>query len=183
MTANDSTDDGERTVAIVADSHVPDREETIPEEFRERMRAADHVIHAGDFTSRETLETVRNLATDLTAVRGNMDGRGDLDPDAAGLPERATVEVGGVTFAVIHGTVRSLEDWNDAVAEAAREADGDPVVGVGAHTHRVEDRVHDGVRLLNPGSVTGADPAERATMLTATVADGDLSVTVHEDEE
>lgn len=180
MTASDSTDDGERTVAIVADSHVPDREERIPEGFRERIRAADHVVHAGDFTSRETLETVRELSGDLTAVRGNMDGRGDLDPDAAGLPERAAVEVGGVTFAVTHGTVRSLDDWDDAVAGVAEEVGGDPVVGVGAHTHRVEDRVHDGIRLLNPGSVTGADPAERATMLTATVAAGDLSVSVHE---
>jgi predicted phosphodiesterase len=32
---------------------------------------------------------------------------------------------------------------------------------------------------MNPGSATGARPAREASMLTATVTDGDLDVTVH----
>ncbi len=179
MTPDHDTADGP-TVAIVADSHVPDREETIPDPFRERIRGADHVIHAGDFTDAETLATVRELAVDLTAVRGNMDPAGTGEGSPGTLPETATTTVGGVTFAVTHATVGSLAEWYDAVADLARETPGDPVVGVGAHTHRVEDERRDGVRVLNPGSVTGAAPAERATMLTATVADGDLDVTVHD---
>lgn len=167
-------------VAIVSDTHVPDREESIPEAHRRRIREADHAIHAGDFTSRATYDEVADLAAGLTAVRGNMDPAGDIDPDAVGLEEVAAVELGGVTFVVTHGTVRSREDWFDAVAGAAREHGGNPVVGVGGHTHRVEDEVYEGIRVLNPGSVTGADPAERATMLTVTVEDGDLDVTVHE---
>ncbi len=178
-TPDDGTDD-ERTVAIVADTHVPDREATIPDPFRERVRAADHVIHAGDFTAPETLETVRDLATALTAVRGNMDRSGPDGVSPVDLPETATTTVGGVTFAVTHATVRSREDWFETVAALAHGVDAEPVVGVGAHTHRVEDEVYDGVRVLNPGSVTGAAPAERATMLTATVLDGDVDVTVHE---
>lgn len=184
MTATDDTPDHDThdgsTVAIVADSHVPDREDTIPAPFRERIRAADHVIHAGDFTGSETLETVREVATELTAVRGNMDRSGPDGASPIDLPETATTTVGGVTFAVTHATVGSLEEWYEAVAGLARDVDADPVVGVGAHTHRVEDEVYDGVRVLNPGSVTGAAPAERATMLTATVGAGDVHVTVHE---
>jgi len=184
MTAPDDTPDAdgtdERTVAIVADAHVPDREETIPDSFRERIRAADHVIHAGDFTGPETLETIRNLASELTAVRGNMDRAGPDGASPDDLPETATTTVGGVTFAVTHATVESREDWYETVAALAREADGDPAVGVGAHTHRVENEVYDRVRVLNPGSVTGAAPAERATMLTATVSDVEVDVTVHE---
>ncbi|ERH09278.1 MAG: hypothetical protein J07HX64_01031 [halophilic archaeon J07HX64] len=34
--------------------------------------------------------------------------------------------------------------------------------------------------MLNPGSVTGASPAERATMMTATVDGGELTVRLHE---
>jgi hypothetical protein len=34
--------------------------------------------------------------------------------------------------------------------------------------------------VLNPGSVTGADPADRATMLTVDVEDGELAVDLHE---
>lgn len=161
-------------VAIVSDSHVPDREQEIPETFEERIAAADHVIHAGDFTSTDTLAHVRELATELTAVHGNMAGPG-ID-----LPSVASVELGGVTFVVTHGTVRSLEAWYDTIAETTTEHADEPRVGIGGHTHRLEDEVHDGVRVLNPGSVTGADPAADATMLTAEVADGEVDVTVHE---
>lgn len=169
-------------VAIVSDTHVPDREQEIPEPFRDRIRNADHVIHAGDFTTEETLSEVRTLAADLTAVHGNM------DLDDIGLPTVASVEVEGITFVVTHGDVvfgtdefvRSREDWLDTIADAAREHGDDPVVGIGGHSHRLEDEVHEGIRLLNPGSVTGADPAEKATILTAEVADGELDVTVHE---
>jgi hypothetical protein len=170
-------------VAIVSDTHVPDREREIPAPFRERIRAADHAIHAGDFTAPEVLAEVRDLAADLTAVHGNV------DPDL-GLPSVASVEVGGVTFVVTHGHVdpvtgdraRGREGWLDAVAGAARDrgGDGDPLVAVGGHSHRLTDAVHDGVRTLNPGSVTGADPASAATMLTAAVEDGAVDLTVHE---
>jgi len=34
--------------------------------------------------------------------------------------------------------------------------------------------------VLNPGSSTAAGPAEEATIMTATVVDGDIDVTLHE---
>jgi putative phosphoesterase len=161
-------------VAIVSDSHIPDREEGIPDEFEERIAAADHVVHAGDFTSTDTLAHIRELATELTAVHGNM-AAPEID-----LPSVASVELGEVTFVVTHGTVRSMDAWYDTIAETAGEHADEPRVGIGGHSHRLEDEVHDGVRVLNPGSVTGADPAEDATMLTAEVADGAVDVAVHE---
>ncbi|MFD1644563.1 metallophosphoesterase family protein [Haloarchaeobius litoreus] len=161
-------------VAIISDSHIPDREAEIPDEFEDRIAAADHVVHAGDFTSTGTLAHVRELATELTAVHGNM-AAPDID-----LPSVASVELGGVTFVVTHGTVRSLEAWYETIAEATQEHAEEPRVGIGGHTHRLDDEVHDGVRVLNPGSVTGADPATAATMLTAAVDDGEVDVTVHE---
>ncbi|WP_158055685.1 metallophosphoesterase family protein [Halorussus halophilus] len=170
------------TVAIISDTHVPDREDEIPEEFPDLIREADHVVHAGDFTTEETLAEVRELATELTAVHGNM------DPEDFGLPTVASVEVEDVTLVVTHGDVvhetdelvRTREDWNESISGTARENGEEPVVGIGGHSHELVDRVYDGIRLLNPGSVTGADPAESATMLTADVADGELDVTVHE---
>ncbi|MFC4358181.1 metallophosphoesterase family protein [Halobium salinum] len=161
-------------IAIVSDSHVPDREDEIPESFRERVADADRVVHAGDFTSPETLDEFETLADGkLTAVFGN------LDPQHLDLPAVTTLDAGGVTFVVAHGT-GSHEGWADRVADIAREEGGEDAVGVAGHTHSVTDTDHDGVRLLNPGSVTGADPAEAATMMTADVADGELDVAVHE---
>lgn len=160
-------------VAIVADSHIPSRASRIPGPFRERLRAADHVLHAGDFDSESALEETREIAPELTAVSGNMDPR-------LGLPSVATVELGGVTFVVTHGT-GSTRGYEQRVAGIAREhADVPDPVAVAGHTHELLDTTHEGVRVLNPGSVTGAPPASRTTMLTGTVADGELAIEVHE---
>lgn len=176
-------------IAVLSDTHVPGQAEAIPESFRERIVAADHTIHAGDFGSYAAHEAIRDAAGELTAVFGNA------DPNDIDLPRVAAVELGGLTFVVVHGivdlveravsssegVVTSDEDWRDAVATVARARAGtDGVVGVGGHSHTVVDTTHEGVRLLNPGSATGVGPADRPTMLTVQVLDGRTSVTVNE---
>ena len=175
-------------IAILSDMHIPGQADALPDAFRERVREADHVIHAGDFGSADAYADIAGLADGLTAVYGNADPR-NID-----LPPVASTTVGGVTFVVVHGIVNRVEravssseavvteraDWLDAVADVTRARAGKAAVGIGGHSHEVEDAVHDGVRLLNPGSVTDVGRAEGATMLTADVADGDLDVTVHE---
>ena len=163
-------------VVLVSDTHVKSRAAAIPEWVREELRAADHVIHAGDFDSRPAYEDVASLATELTAVAGNMD-RG-LD-----LPEVATVDLGGVRFVVTHGT-GSPTDYETRVAETVADhaAADRPTVGVSGHTHDVLDTRIAGYRLLNPGSATGAWPAQEATLMTVEVQDGDLAVEVRREE-
>ncbi|USZ73269.1 metallophosphoesterase family protein [Natronosalvus halobius] len=179
-------------LAVISDTHIPERADAIPDDFRERIAGADHTIHAGDFETPEALAEIRDLAADLTAVHGNA------DPANLELPAVADVTLEDVTFVVTHGTLNPVEaavyghdgmvmtdeDWANAIADTARARtrawDGEGVVGIGGHTHRVEDRVHEGIRLLNPGSVTGADPAEKATMMTVDVQDGEFEVTLYE---
>ena len=48
------------------------------------------------------------------------------------------------------------------------------------HTHQLLDTEVDGVRLLNPGSATGADPASTTSMMAVEVEGGNLDVTVSE---
>jgi putative phosphoesterase len=178
-------------VAILSDTHIPSRAQRIPEAFRERIREADHVIHAGDFDAESTIADLRELSNELTAVAGNMDPR-------VGLPSVASVELGGVRpnherpgsgdergesagveFVVTHGT-GSARGYEDRVANAARQHGDEGAIAISGHSHEVRDRVHNGVRRLNPGSATGASPATRPTMMTADVADGDIDVTLHE---
>lgn len=108
------------------------------------------------------------------------------------------MELNGVTFVGTHGTLDLVEwavyghdgwvmrdeDWTNAIADTARARtrawDGTGVVGIGEHSHRIVDTVHEGVRLLNPGSVTGGDPAEAATMMTVDIDSGGIDVTLHE---
>lgn len=160
-------------VAIISDSHIPSRATRIPDRFREKIRGADHVIHAGDFDSKGALADLQDLASELTAVHGNMD-------PGVGLPSVTSVELDGIEFVVTHGT-GSPHGWARRIAGTVKEHAGtDNPVGVAGHTHEVTDTEEDGIRVLNPGSVTGASPASAVTMMTATVEDGELDVTVHE---
>jgi len=160
-------------VAILSDTHVPSRASAVPEWVLAELAAADHVIHTGDFDSKGALADMQDLASELTAVHGNM------DPEI-GLPTTVSLVLGGVEFVVTHGT-GSPRGWESRVETAVDEhASRASVVGVAGHTHEVTDVEREGVRILNPGSVTGASPADRPTMMTATVDDGLRDVTVHE---
>jgi len=159
-------------IAILGDTHVPSRAVALPDWVRERVRAADHVVHVGDYDSEAALATVRELAADLTAVRGNM------DPGSVDLPRVAELDVDDVRFVVTHGS-GAPAGWADRVAETARQHAGDGVtVGVGGHIHEVVDEVTDGVRVLNPGSATGAAPASEASMLVVDVEGDQVTVEV-----
>jgi putative phosphoesterase len=159
-------------VALLSDTHIKSRAAELPEWVREELRAADHAIHAGDFDSRPALEEIRSLAADHTIVGGNMDRAFDL-------PEVATVALGGVRFVVTHGTGPDA-NYESRVAAIVDDyaATERPTVGVSGHTHALLDTTVDGYRLLNPGSATGAWPAQEATMMVAEVADGELDVEV-----
>jgi putative phosphoesterase len=167
-------------VALFGDTHVPSRADAVPGWVRETVGAADHAVHTGDFDSPEAHETVQNYHPDLVAVRGNM------DPRDMGLPEVATLAVEDVLFVVTHGT-GPVENYRERVAgvvqetAAAHDGDAATVVGVAGHTHQVLDEVVDGVRLLNPGSATGAAPASRTTMYAVTVDGADVSVELREE--
>ena len=147
-------------LCVMGDTHVPSRASEIPEWVREEMRAADHVVHTGDFDSAEALAMVRELAPALTAVAGN------IDPATFDLPEVATLDADGVRFVVTHGH-RGTGSYDDHVAEVtdANAADG-PTIGVSGHTHQ----------RLNPGSATGADPARETSLMVVEVADGAVTV-------
>lgn len=160
-------------VAILSDTHIPSRERTLPEWVCEEIEQADHTIHAGDFDSPDAFETISELTASLTAVRGNMDRRLDLQTVE-------TVDIEGIRFVVTHGT-GSIEEYETRVATTVTEHADGPTVGVSGHTHQLMDTTVEGVRLLNPGSATGASPASVTSMLIADVADGALDVTVREE--
>jgi hypothetical protein len=157
-------------LAILGDTHIPSRTTSIPAWIRERLRAADHVVHVGDFDSPEAYRRVEELAAgSLTAVVGND------DPSELDLPEVAVFEREGVQFVVTHGTGGSA-GYEARIASVVRDRGDDGAVGLSGHTHECLDAVVEGHRLLNPGSATGAHPAEEPMMMTATVDTGELDV-------
>ncbi|WP_135852293.1 metallophosphoesterase family protein [Halorussus salinus] len=165
-------------VAILSDTHVPSRADRLPDWVADRVREADHTIHAGDFDSPAAYETVADLAAEeFTAVAGNM------DPPSLDLPTVATVEVSGTTFVVTHGTAATEAEYEETIAEAISDELTGPGIAVAGHTHAVVDDDIEGIRFLNPGSATGADPANVATMMAVEILEGDVTVEVYVEDE
>ncbi|MFB6284370.1 MAG: metallophosphoesterase [Halobacteria archaeon] len=161
-------------IALIGDTHIPSRSSGVPSWVVEKVESCDVCIHTGDFDSQEGLEEVRGFTDGLTAVHGNMDSFLDL-PDT----EKRFVE--DVEFVVTHGT-GPKGGYEDRVAGIAREeAETDNFVAVSGHTHEVLDEVMDGVRILNPGSCTGAAPATRETMMVAEVDGDEINVVKYEE--
>jgi uncharacterized protein len=164
-----------KRVLLMSDTHVPSRAARLPPWVDDLLPEVDHVIHAGDFDSRQAYERIGDRATALTAVRGNT------DPYSLSLPRVATLDVEGVRFVVTHGD-GPTHSYRDRVAEtAAANAEG-VTVGVSGHTHAIHDEVNDGIRLLNPGSASGASPARRQTVMLVDVDGESIAVTRRERE-
>src|SRR4051794_36724387 len=97
-------------VAVLADTHISG-DRTLPDDVWDQLREADVILHAGDVTSPELLEELRAVAP-LHVVLGNNDRS-----LVGAIPERLTVELGGVEIAMVHdsgtraGRERRLHRW------------------------------------------------------------------------
>ncbi len=151
------------TLAIVSDTHLPRRTRTLPGACVERMRAADAILHAGDFIELSVFEELCALGPPVHAVRGNVDSA-ELQ---ARLPLARVVAVGGVRIAMLH-------DAGPATGRLARMRrrfpDADAVVF--GHSHLPLHESADGFAIFNPGSPTERRRAPRHTMGMATVDGG-----------
>ena len=161
-------------IALISDTHIPSRARKLPEWVETEIRSADHTIHAGDVGSRAAYEGLETLTSgNLTTVRG------DKDPLDLELPTVRTVELGGRSFVVTHqgdGSDDRLQNVRDVVLEHG----GTNAIGVTGHTHQPTDETIDGVRILNPGSATGAFPTTTISMMKATVRNGSVTVETFE---
>jgi len=132
-------------LTLISDTHGTD-DHRLTGHTLDAVRSADHVVHAGDFTTEAVLDAVEAEATRLTAVTGNNETAAVRER----LPEVATVEWDGYRILVAHGHRHS----ETALGLLAQQEDADIVV-VG-HSHRPEISAIDGRLLVNPGSY--ADP-------------------------
>ena len=153
-------------VAVLADTHLPRGARRLPAPCVERVRAADVVLHAGDFTSLAFFAELEALGPPLCAVAGNVD---DADLQAM-LPLERTVDVEGAGIALVHdpGPPEGRE------ARLASHFAGCAAVVYG-HTHlpRVDRR--GSMWILNPGSPTERRRAPFHSMLVLRVDAGAVS--------
>jgi uncharacterized protein len=131
-------------LALIADTHLPRGNRRLPDPCIEALRAADLIVHAGDFSDATTLAELRRLGP-VAAVHGNV----DTAEVRRELPETLSLGLDGVALGVIHdaGPAKGrLERLRTRFPEA------DAVIF--GHSHMPLHEQRDGFQIFNPGSPT-----------------------------
>jgi hypothetical protein len=128
-------------LVVVSDTHARS-DHSLTGRTLEAVRAADIVVHAGDFNREPVLDAFVDVSNSLFGVYGNTDDPAIRDR----LPIARNVDYGGLRFAVTH----TREGGPTALSLFGRERDADVVVY--GHSHRPTLDVSGPVALLNPGS-------------------------------
>ena len=136
-------------IAVISDTHLPRGSRRLAPECVERLRAADAVLHAGDFVSAAFFEELRAFGPPVAGVHGNMD---DAELRER-LPAHVVVELGGVRIGMTH-------DAGPRAGRAQRLVSRFPECDavVYGHTHIPHVEREGATWILNPGS-----PTERRT--------------------
>jgi putative phosphoesterase len=149
--------------AVIADTHLPKGTRRLPDACLRRIRAADLLIHAGDFATAAAYEEIAAIGPELVAVHGNVD-------DAAlcaKLPSQTVIERGGARIGLIHdaGPARGrLARLRQAFPEA------DAVIF--GHSHMPLREREGRFQIFNPGSPTERRRAQRRSMGLARIGAG-----------
>ncbi|MGI8461329.1 MAG: metallophosphoesterase family protein [Solirubrobacterales bacterium] len=150
-------------IAVIADTHMPRGRRALPRECVVRLRAAELIVHAGDFTGAEALAEIEAIGPPLVAVHGNVDTAEVRER----LPERAEFEAGGARIGVIH----DAGPRRGRLARMRREFPGADAVVFG-HSHLPLHEREDDFQIFNPGSPTERRRAPAHTIGIAEVAAG-----------
>ena len=150
-------------LAIISDTHLPRGARALPPACVEQLRAADLILHAGDFMELAVLEDLQALGPTVCAVRGNVDSA-ELQ---ARLPLTRVVAAEGVKIAMVHDAGPS-----DRRLDRLRRRFPDADAVVFGHSHIPLLERDAGFTIFNPGSPTERRRAPQHTMGLATVDHG-----------
>jgi len=134
-------------IVVLSDTHVSSLK-NLPEKLLDALSQADLIIHAGDFTTMEVLDELKQLG-DVKAVQGNMDSA-ELK---AALPTKEILEIRNKRIGIAHGwgapwglegKVRSVfaQDKVDAILYG--------------HSHKAQNKVVNGILFFNPGRASNS---------------------------
>jgi putative phosphoesterase len=151
-------------LAIISDTHMPRGTRALPAACVAELRAADAILHAGDFMRVEVLRTLEGLGPPVHGIHGNV----DEDALRRLLPAARVVEAGGARIAMLHDAGPRT---GRLARMRARFKDADAVVF--GHSHLpLHESSADGFQIFNPGSPTERRSAPAHTMGIATIEDG-----------
>lgn len=59
-------------VVIISDTHMPKKSSKMPERLLRELKKADHIIHAGDWSTLDVYDELLTYAP-ITGVKGNIE--------------------------------------------------------------------------------------------------------------
>ena len=149
-------------IGVISDTHLPTRGPRIPDAALRHFESVELIIHAGDHSTRATLDQLSAYAP-VEAVRGNV----EADEMIAALPIKRELAVGGCVIGVTH----ILGDKTHYTRTARQEFPEARVVIFGhSHIPLLDDQ--DGLLLLNPGSATDRRRQPHCSIALLTITDG-----------
>jgi len=154
------------TVYLISDTHVPERREEIPREFLSQLKEEDIVLHAGDWTSGNTLKLLQQKAK-VFGVWGNMDD-GAIRKE---LPEKTIVEIQNFKIGITHG-FGAPEGMVEKVQSKFLEKVDMILFG---HTHVPHSEEKDGILFYNPGSLSFNNDRRELTYAILEIKDNELA--------
>jgi uncharacterized protein len=154
-------------IAIVSDTHMPRGGRKVPGPCVEAMRAADLIVHAGDFSSVEVLDWLETLGPQIVAVHGNVD-TAELRKR---LPESQEFDANGHRIAVIHDAGPA----KGRISRMRKRFPGANAVIFG-HSHLPLHEQDEVFQIFNPGSPTERRRAPRHSFGVAEATDDSLEL-------
>ncbi len=142
-------------VVVLSDTHAKGLKD-LPERILEDLKRADLIIHAGDYTSRNLLDQLRDL-NNFKGVHGNMDA-GEIKRE---LPDKEIFKIRGFKIGITHppegGSPFGLRK------KVQSKLGGDLNLIIYGHSHKPVNKREGSTIYFNPGSATGAFPARYKT--------------------
>ena len=153
-------------LAIISDTHLPRGSRRLPDACVARLRSADLILHAGDFTTVAVLRELEALGPPVAAVLGNVDEAALADL----LPAERIVRAGRARIAMVHDAGPA----GGRLGRLRRRVPGADAVVFG-HSHiPLHERAPEGFQIFNPGSPTDRRRQPRHTMGCARVGAADV---------
>mgnify|MGYP001274342485 CR=1 FL=1 len=112
-------------------------------EIYHKLTDVDMIVHLGDYES-DCIELAQELGVDFACVKGNMDG--------AGRTDRHVLETECGRILLTHGHLEGARMSQRGLIEAAGKEKCCAVFF--GHTHVPCNEETEGIRILNPGSLT-----------------------------
>jgi len=158
-------------IVVLSDTHMPRSAKSLPAPVVKALATADHILHAGDWTTPAVADLLAGYAP-LDGVAGNNDG-----PELVkrfGYKKR--LELGGIRIGIVHG--HGSKGTTEGRAWDAWRGERLDVILFG-HSHVPLYKKKDGVLLFNPGSPTDKRRQPVYTFGVWDIEDGTLEAKIH----